>query len=128
MWRWTHGWTDERVDSVIGRLLQTGVFVSSCVVFTGGILFLVRYGGTHPSYAFFRGEPMRFETIRGIASSALALESRGIIQFGLLLLVATPVARVVFSVLAFILERDWTYVFVTLIVLAVLAYSLIAGS
>jgi uncharacterized membrane protein len=128
MWRWMRGWTDERVDTVIGRLLQTGVLLSSLVVLAGGILYLLRYGGAHPSYAHFRGEPTGLHSIRGITSSALAFESRGIIQFGLLLLVATPVARVVFSVFAFILERDWTYVLVTLLVLAVLSYSLIAGS
>jgi uncharacterized membrane protein len=128
MWQWMRGWTDERVDSVIGRLLQTGVLLSSLVVLAGGILYLLRYGGTHPFYAQFRGEPAGLHSIRGIISSALALESRGIIQFGLLLLVATPVARVAFSVFAFILERDWTYVLVTLIVLAILSYSLVAGS
>jgi uncharacterized membrane protein len=42
----------------------------------------------------------------------------------LLLLILTPVARVAFSVAAFALERDWTYVAITLIVLAVLIYSL----
>ena len=50
--------------------------------------------------------------------------SRGLIQFGLLLLIAVPVARVAFSVVAFALQRDRTYVVVTLIVLAVLLYGL----
>jgi uncharacterized membrane protein len=128
MWQRMRGWTDERVDTVIGRLLQAGVLLSSAIVLAGGILYLVRYGGTHPSYAQFAGEPISLHTIHGIVSSALALESRGIIQFGLLVLIATPVARVVFSVFAFILERDWTYVLVTLIVLAILSYSLVAGA
>ena len=48
------------------------------------------------------------------------------IQFGLLLSIATPVARVAFSVVAFALQRDWLYIVVTLIVLAVLTYSLAA--
>jgi uncharacterized membrane protein len=46
---------------------------------------------------------------------------------GLLLLIATPVARVAFSVLAFALQRDRTYIFVTLIVLGMLIYSLTGG-
>jgi uncharacterized membrane protein len=32
---------------------------------------------------------------------------RGMIQLGVLLLIATPVARVAFSVVGFIRERDW---------------------
>ena len=53
---------------------------------------------------------------------------RGLIQFGLLLLIATPVARVAFSVFGFTQERDWVYVVITLIVLALLVYSLSGGS
>ena len=56
---------------------------------------------------------------------ALQGRGRGIIQLGLLLLIATPIARVVFSVYAFARQRDRTYVLVTLVVLAVLLYSLI---
>jgi uncharacterized membrane protein len=41
------------------------------------------------------------------------------------MLVATPVARVAFSVFAFFKERDWLYVGLTLIVLSVLMFSFI---
>jgi uncharacterized membrane protein len=53
---------------------------------------------------------------------------RVIIQLGLLLLVAAPVTRVIFSVATFALQRDWTYVVITLIVLAALGYSLLGGA
>lgn len=53
---------------------------------------------------------------------------RALIQLGLLLLIATPVSRVAFSVFAFERQRDWTYVGITLAVLAVLVYSLAGGS
>lgn len=60
-------------------------------------------------------------------TDALELRSRGIIQLGLLLLLATPVARVAFSIYAFAHQRDLTYVFITSIVLAILLYSLASG-
>jgi uncharacterized membrane protein len=63
--------------------------------------------------------------VTGIVADALSLRSRGLILLGLLLLVATPVARVAFSVFAFILQRDRTYIIVTLIVLTLLLYSLL---
>ena len=44
-----------------------------------------------------------------------------------MLLVATPIARVIISVTAFALQRDWTYVVITLIVHAALGYSLLGG-
>jgi uncharacterized membrane protein len=48
-------------------------------------------------------------------------------QLGLFLLIATPVARVVFSLLAFAIQRDHLYVGITLVVLAVLTFSLTGG-
>jgi uncharacterized membrane protein len=60
-------------------------------------------------------------------SIALALQNRGIMQLGLLLLVATLIARVAFSVLAFAQQHNCTYVIATLIVLAMLLYSLVGG-
>ena len=54
----------------------------------------------------------------------IAFHGQAIIQFGLLLLIATPVARVAFSAVAFASRGDYMYVVITLIVLAVLLYSL----
>ena len=50
-----------------------------------------------------------------------------VIAIGLLLLVLTPVARVVFSLIGFAAERDWLYVGLTAVVLAILGYSLLAA-
>lgn len=82
---------------------------------------------TTTAYHVFRGEPGDLRLVRGIVSDALELRGRGLIQLGLLLLIATPIARVVFSVATFIRQRDWLYVGITIIVLALLTYSL-AGS
>lgn len=121
-------WTDERVERIMGNLLRLGVLTSAVVVLLGGILHLLKYGGRPFSYQTFRGEPDDLRHVTGILKAALALRGRGLIQFGLLLLIATPVARVVFSIIAFALERDRTYVMITLIVLAILLYSLWGGS
>ena len=115
---------DKRVDEIIGTLLRTGVILAAAVVFTGGIFYLARYGSSPAHYAVFRGEPGELSHVFAILRDAVALHPRGIIQLGILLLIATPVARVIFSVFAFAWERDWTYVVITLIVLALLLYSL----
>jgi uncharacterized membrane protein len=117
-------WTDERVERVIGTLLRWGVILAAAVVLAGGIMYLARYGSTIPDFRVFRGEPSDLRTVSGIVTGAVSWHSRGLILFGLLLLIATPVTRVAFSVVAFALQRDRTYVVVTLIVLAVLLYSL----
>jgi len=118
---------DRQVEGVIGNLLRAGVIIAAAMVLVGGIFYLLHYGASSPDYRIFRGEPADLRSVGGIVSDALSVRSRGLIQFGLLLLIATPIARVVFSVFAFFRQRDYTYVFVTLIVLTVLIYSLFGG-
>jgi len=112
---------------VVGNLLRTGVLISAAVVSIGAIIYLVRHGHTAVDYRIFRGEPADLRTVRGIIKDLFSLRSRAIIQFGLLLLIATPVARVAFSILGFAKERDGIYVAFTSVVLIILLYS-IAGS
>jgi uncharacterized membrane protein len=117
-------WTDEQVEQVIGNLLRYGVLTAALVTLAGGVLFLIRHGGEPADHHLFKGEPADLRTVSGVVRDTLAGSSRGLIQLGLLLLIATPVGRVVFSVYAFLRERDWLYVVVTLFVLAVLLFSL----
>ena len=91
------GWTDRRMDLVIGNLLRSGVVLSALIVLFGAVIYLVRHGRSPTDYQVFRGEPSDLRSVRGILRDALALQGRGIIQLGLLFLIATPVARVAFS-------------------------------
>jgi uncharacterized membrane protein len=115
---------DKDAEEVIGNLLQTGVILAATVVLFGGILYLVRHGSAPTHYRTFAGEPEELRHIPSILREIVTLRASAIIQFGLLILIATPVARVAFSVWAFAKERDWTYVVFTLIVLSLLIYSL----
>jgi len=90
-------------------------------------LFLARYGDTPTEYRVFRGEPAELRTPVGILTDVAALRSRAMIQFGVLLLIGTPVARVLLSAYAFARKRDWVYVALTIIVLGVLLYGLFGG-
>ena len=119
--------TDQQVETSIGNLLRISVIIAALVVLLGGIIYLVRFMGSHPDYRVFTGEPKDLRTVSGIFMDALTLHSRGIIQLGLLILIATPVARVIFALFAFALQRDRIYVVVCLIVLTVLIYSLSGG-
>ena len=89
-----------RLEVVIGRLLRAGVLASSLCLACGLIL-----------------------TIAGIsrAMAHMALSA------GLLVLLATPVARVIVSVAEYLRERDWMFVSLTLGVLLALAGSAVAA-
>lgn len=121
-------WTDQRVEDIVAILLRTGVLLAAAVVFCGAVIYLARHGHEPADYRMFRGEPTDLRSISGIIGNAVGLRGRGIIQLGLLLLIATPVARVAFAVFGFAAERDRMYVIFTLIVLAVLLYSLTGSS
>jgi uncharacterized membrane protein len=118
--------TDEALEGVLGTLLRTGVFVSAAVVAAGGIWLLASSGRSQPSYRQFRGEPAELRSLGGLVGSLAHPRPETVIQFGLLLLVATPVARVIFSLVVFAIGRDRMYVAITLMVLAVLVYGLTA--
>ena len=120
----TRSWNDLRIEVIIGALLRTGVILAAAVVLFGAVVYLARHGQEVASYGVFHGEPEALKSVAGIIQGALHMSGRAIIQLGLLLLIATPVARVAFSAVAFARERDYLYVWITLFVLGVLLYSL----
>jgi uncharacterized membrane protein len=116
-----------RVEQLIGNLLRAGVLLSAAVVAVGGALFLIHYGGTTRDYHVFRGEPEQLRSVPGVIRAAWTLDSAAIIQLGLVLLLATPIARVALSLIVFARQRDRLYVAVSATVLALLLLSLFAG-
>ncbi len=120
-------WDDKQFEIVIGRLLRFGVILAAAWVLAGGIQYLIQFRDVQPDYKVFHGEPADLRYAREIFHEAMELNARGLIQMGLLLLIATPMARVAFSVIGFALEKDWMYVGITLIVLTLLIYTLISS-
>lgn len=119
---------DVQFDTMLSYVLRGGVLLSAAIVAVGAAIFLARHGFEQPAYREFLGEPDQLRSIAGILGATRQGSGRGIVQLGLLLLIATPIARVVFSVFGFLRQRDWLYVGITLVVLALLGYSLLAGS
>lgn len=115
---------DQRLENIIGQLLRAGVMLAAAVVFAGGALYLIQNHSRVVHYTNFHPGTENLRTLDGIVKLAAGLNSEGLIQLGLVLLIATPVARVAMAVAGFQLERDYMYVVVSLIVLGVLVYSL----
>jgi len=122
-------WRDRRIEITLGNLLRIGVLISAAVVLLGASIYLSRHAHESADYHVFRGEPSEYRTIRGVIQSVVVGRGRGqgLIQLGLLLLIATPIARVAFSVVGFAIEHDRLYVAFTLLVLAILLYSFLGS-
>lgn len=121
---------DRDISLSIGNILRWGVYISLSIVFIGGMVYLYRRGQHHNifiGYPFVEKDESIIHLIRdtfiGIANG------RGyyIIELGIVFLILTPLTRVIFSLIAFLLERDYLYVLITFIVLTIISFSILSG-
>jgi uncharacterized membrane protein len=115
--------SDQRLEIAMGHMLRIGVTVAAVVVLAGGVLYLWQNQGPVPDYRHFHGAAGEYTHAGAILRGAMQFNSRSLIEFGLLLLIATPIGRVVFGVVGFAKMKDWLYAVVSAIVLAVLLFS-----
>lgn len=104
----------------MGRLLQVGVLLASFVMLIGGMLYARAHHGENPNYRVFSSEAKTLRQFDGVMRGIENGQPEAIIQLAVLLLIATPVARVAFALISFAIERDKLYVAVSLIVLTIL--------
>lgn len=109
------------IDVAISGILRGGVLLSSVLCAIGGIGLMLQDWGRPEHFDAFDNE---LKSIPDILRLALEGHPEGIIQTGVLVLVATPILRVAFTMFAFLKEKDYVYVAIALIVLAGLLYSL----
>jgi uncharacterized membrane protein len=120
--------TDQQLDESIAGMLRFGVALAAFIVLAGaGALLLHQGSAAAPDFARFHAGGPELRTLRGIAGGVKQLRARSIIQLGLVVLIATPVARVVYCVVGFARQRNLLYVAVSSLVLAILLYSLTKG-
>lgn len=120
-------WQERDVEMFIGQQLRWGVISASVIAFIGGIIYLYSNGKGAPSYTEFTGAPLYVRHLPGILHGVFQLDGMAIIQLGVVVLLATPITRIAFSVLAFAMEKDVLYVIITLIVLSVITFSIFSG-
>ncbi|TDG35639.1 DUF1634 domain-containing protein [Pedobacter changchengzhani] len=118
---------DRDVQVILGTLLRAGVVISMAFVLFGGVIYLVHNKGVITDYRVFKPELAKFSSIGAVINGLISFKGDAIVQFGILLLIFTPIARIIFSIFSFLLERDYLYVFICFIVLAIIAVSLSGG-
>ena len=118
---------DTDMQAIIGWILRAGVLISMSVVFIGGVVYLYRHGQTHVDYSTFKGVPDFVGSAGGILHGIFTGRGRAIIQAGIILLIATPIIRVVFSAIGFVIEKDYLYLGITILVLLIILGSMLSG-
>jgi len=119
---------DARMENIMGMLLRFGVVLASTVVLAGGVFYLQDHRGERVNYRSFVAHPFSLRHPAGLAAGISRGSATAIVELGILLLIATPIARVVFAVVGFAIERDGMYVAISVTVLAVLLYGMLRGS
>lgn len=114
---------DFDIEAAMGRLLRIGVVAAAFIVACGAVLFLLTHGSDLADHHNFRGEPGALTHPAQIVTHAFNWQSDSIIQLGLLLLILTPVARIIFAIVGFLLEKDYLYVVIGIIILAIILIS-----
>ena len=119
--------TDKDIQQIIGNLLRSGVIISMGIVLLGAAVHLLNHGTERVSYSEFSFDKVSLKAITIILAQLKTFSGEAIIQFGLLMLVFTPIARVLMSAVSFFIERDYLYVLICLIVLSIIALSVNGG-
>jgi uncharacterized membrane protein len=119
-----HYFADKDVQVILGTLLRVGVILSMSVVLLGGIIYLLHHGKGLVDYKIFDSSKNQYASILAIFEGIKRMDSQAVIQFGVLLLIFTPITRVVFSIFSFLIERDYMYVLIGVFVLCVILFSL----
>lgn len=115
---------DKDMQLIMGNLLRAGVVLSMTVVFIGGVIYLLGYGSLKADYSNFVLDESGFFSLSSIWTGLLQLNGKAIIQLGILLLIFTPISRVILAVISFFLERDYLYVLIGLLILGIIMFSL----
>lgn len=111
------------LDYVLSLVLRTGLSLAIAMVIYGGALLLWQHGGERVDYHIFDGQPADLKTASTIFNEALEGNTLSIIHLGIIVLIATPVARVLSCLIVFAAERDYLYVVLSAIVLGILLYA-----
>jgi len=119
---------DRDIQLVIGNLLRYGVWTALGVAALGGLIYLFNHERETIHYGTFIEKDIDILTLSKQTLIGVT-HGRGddVILLGILLLFLTPILRIIFSLVAFLLEKDYLYVGITLLVIAIICFSIFFG-
>lgn len=119
--------TDVDLNRSVGNLLRLGV-VLSVITSLAGFVKLFSEGFKMPKKYSSLEMGTSSEKVWGHFWDSLCKgEGMAIIQLGILLLIFTPLMRIVFALIGYLKEKDYVYVVISSIVLAIMAISFLTG-
>lgn len=119
--------TDADLNRSVGNLLRLGVILS-VITSLVGFIKLFTEGFKMPKKYKLLDMGTSSEKVWGHFWETLCKgEGMAIIQLGILLLIFTPLMRIIFALIGYLKEKDYVYVVISSIVLAIMAVSFFTG-
>ena len=117
--------TDLDLNRSVGNLLRLGVILSVVTSLFGFVKLFLEGFKMPKDYSSL--EIPEGTIWQSFWASLLNFEGIAIINLGILLLILTPLTRIIFALVGYIKEKDHTYVIVSIIVLAIMLVSFLMG-
>ncbi len=119
---------DQDIERLIGLQLRFGVIIASLIVLIGGLIYLKQFGALAvPNYHSFTGAKAGYTSLGEIFKGVYIANAKGVIELGVVALIITPILRIAFSLVGFIIEKDKLYIWITATVLAIMMVSIFGG-
>lgn len=125
--------TEQKIEekdfqTLIGNLLRYGVWISLSIAFIGGIIYLANHGNDLEDYSVFKENDNNiFNVIANVYNGVILGRGEYVIFLGIVLLFLTPMLRLLISLFVFFLEKDYLYVWITMIVVFIIGMSISFG-
>ncbi|MFD2904172.1 DUF1634 domain-containing protein [Sphingobacterium anhuiense] len=120
--------TDKTIQRIIGDVLKYGVRTVLAISTIGGLIFLYNHANEQADYArFTENDRSIIEVVSDVFSGVFNMQGRSIIFLAIIILFCTPLIRLLLSLVSFIIEGDKLYVFITTLVLIIIAFSMYFG-
>lgn len=119
--------TDVDLNRSVGNLLRLGVILSVATSLIGFVKLFME-GFEMPKKYRLLDMGTSSEKVWGHFWETLCkVEGMAIIQLGILMLILTPLMRIIFALIGYLKEKDYVYVVISSIVLAIMAVSFFTG-
>jgi uncharacterized membrane protein len=116
---------ERAIEIKIALVLAFGVVLSCLVVAFGAVLFLMHHGQDQMQFHVFKGEPLYLSNLPLLFAALKDFKAIAIVQTGLIILIVTPLVRVLLTFLMFVRLKDTKFACISLLVSIILLVALL---
>jgi uncharacterized membrane protein len=112
----------QQINHVVAVILTIGMYTTIFFYVVGLVLFFVKGAPEDPLSGQY------FHSFASFLNNLIHLQPESFLYLGTVTLILTPISRVFISIFAFLRDRDYKFVFITITVFCVILASIIVGS